>query len=215
MNTGPMWGFYRVCVWIMNFVYLNILWMAFTLLGLVFFGFAPATVSLFAVVRKWIQGYTDVPIFKSFWRNYKKEFFKSNVIGLILSVFGYILYVDFQLVLHSANSTIQQITYLPLLLLILTYTLTLLYVFPVYVHYEVNILQVLKNAFIIMIMRPLNTIMLIAGTAVVYYVLRFVPGLIPFLSMSLWAYVMMWCSNLVFKRIEEKQEQVKSESAAI
>lgn len=47
----------------------------FTLLGLGVFGIMPATAALFAVMRKWIQGQDNVPVLKTFWQEYKGEFF--------------------------------------------------------------------------------------------------------------------------------------------
>lgn len=205
MYTGAIGGFYRISEWIMRFAYLNILWIAFTLLGLIVFGFTPATTSLFAIVRKWVQGKTDIPIFKTFWKNYKKEFFKSNLLGIIFFTFGYILFLDFQLVIESTNSVLQ-LTYIPLIVLIIVYILTLLYIFPVYAHYDVSIIYVLKNAFLIMLMRPLTTIIMIVGTGAVYLLIRFIPGLIPFFTVSLWAYIMMWSSHRVFKKLVQQQQ---------
>lgn len=69
---------YRTSEWIMRLVYLNLLWIAFSLLGIVLFGFFPATAAMFSVVRKWIMGETDVRVFKEFWQTYRKEFWKSN-----------------------------------------------------------------------------------------------------------------------------------------
>lgn len=88
MYTGIMGGFYRISEWIMRFAYVNILWIAFTLIGLVFLGFFPATASLFAVVRKWIQGNNEVPIFSFFWTNYKSSFLKSNILGISIVIIG-------------------------------------------------------------------------------------------------------------------------------
>ncbi|WP_084028990.1 YesL family protein [Bacillus sp. J33] len=62
----------------MRLVYLNLLWIAFSLLGIVLFGFFPATAAMFSVVRKWIMGETDVRVFKEFWQTYRKEFWKAN-----------------------------------------------------------------------------------------------------------------------------------------
>jgi len=214
MDSGPMWGFYRISVWIMNFVYLNLLWIFFTLVGLIVFGFSPATISVFSIVRKWIQGYTDIPIFKTFWKNYRKEFLKSNALGLFLTVIGYVLYLDFQLVLRTSN-TMLQYTFLPLILVILVYLLTLLYVFPIYVQYNLKMIYVLKNALVIMIFRPFTTLTMVASTVIVFALLRYVPELIPFVSVSLWAYVLMWCSNLVFKKIELQQQQQDTKTTSI
>lgn len=205
MYTGFMGGFYKISEWIMKFAYVNILWVAFSLLGLLIFGFFPATVALFAVVRKWVQLQADTPVFKTFWTTYKQEFLKSNLLGIILCIIGYILYLDFALV-RVTPIDLLQLTYFPLLVIVLLYFLTVLYVFPVFVHYDVKTLYVLKNAFLIMIMRPPITIMMVVGTIAVYFLMRTLPGLIPFFAVSILAYVLMWSSNLAFAKIQRLQE---------
>lgn len=66
-----------------NLILLNILWVAFTLLGLVIFGLFPATIALFAVIRKWILENEDTPILQEFIKRYKAEFKMANVIGIL------------------------------------------------------------------------------------------------------------------------------------
>src|SRR5690625_6342583 len=63
-TTGPMGGFYTLANWIMRLAYVNILWIAFSLVGIIILGFFPATIGMFTVIRKWIQGDGDIPIFK-------------------------------------------------------------------------------------------------------------------------------------------------------
>lgn len=206
MFTGTMGGIYRVTEWITKFAILGILWMFFSLLGLILFGLFPATISTFVITRKWVQGYTDIPITKTFWQTYKMEFKKGNIIGFIYYIIGYLLYIDFQLIANISNSALQ-ITSFSLVLISLVLLLTLLYIFPVYVHYEYNIIHVFKNAFLISVLRPLNTLMMIAGTLAVYGLIRLIPGLIPFFAISLLAYINMWCANRVFKKFDQNQQE--------
>src|SRR5690625_362565 len=95
MDTGLFGSIYRGSEWIMRLAYLNILWIAFSLMGLVVFGLFPATVSMFAVTRKWVMGDTEIPIFKTFWASYKTEFKQANIVGYIILVIGFFLYFDF------------------------------------------------------------------------------------------------------------------------
>ncbi len=64
--SGFIDGYYRFAVWVTKFAYLNLLWIAFSLLGLGLFGLFPATAAMFAVVRKWINGEKDIPVFHVF-----------------------------------------------------------------------------------------------------------------------------------------------------
>ena len=91
---GMTGKFFTVCQVISKLAYVNLLWVFFTALGLGVFGFMPATIALFAVTRKWVMGDKDVPVFKTFWKTYRKEFFKSTLFGVVLFVIGYIIYFD-------------------------------------------------------------------------------------------------------------------------
>lgn len=84
---GFMRGFYSISEWVLRFAYVNVLWISFNLLGLIVFGFFPATIAMFTVVRKWVLKETDISVFNTFWFAYKKEFFKGNFLGFIISLF--------------------------------------------------------------------------------------------------------------------------------
>ncbi len=75
-------GYYRICTWIMRMAYVNLLWVAFSLLGLGIFGFFPATAAMFVVIRKWLSSEQDIPVFKTFWNAFKTEFIKINIYTL-------------------------------------------------------------------------------------------------------------------------------------
>ncbi|WP_088102056.1 YesL family protein [Halalkalibacter urbisdiaboli] len=206
MQTGGlMGGFYRISEWIMRLAYINILWVAFTLLGLIVFGFMPATAAMFAIIRKWIMKDEDVPIFKTFWSYYKQDFVKVNLLGLSLAIIGYILYIDLQFLQTAAGSWIG-ILYIPVLVLSLVYYFMLLYIIPVFVHYELKLFQIIKNAFLIMVMNPLANISMIAGLVILYFIMISIPGLIVFFGASTVAFIIMGSAYLAFSKIQKKQE---------
>lgn len=125
--------FMRVCEFISRMAYVNLLWIFFTVLGLGVFGAMPATVSLFAVTRKWVMGEPDVPVFGTFWRTYKREFMKSNFLGIILFAAGYMLYID--LTFLPAGGFFEVVRW-GLIVCGLLFLIILLYIFPIYAQYE-------------------------------------------------------------------------------
>ncbi|MFD1779791.1 YesL family protein [Fredinandcohnia salidurans] len=203
--------FYRWCGAISRLIYLNMLWLLFTIMGLVVVGFVPATVALFAVTRKWIMGDEDIPVFSTFWSVYKKEFLKSNLLGLTLIIAGYILYVD--LVFLPTTSLFFIVVRYALIAICSVYIVILLYIFPIYVHFNGNIKSYLKNAVMYGLSYPLVTFAMVLGIILLYIGFTYVPSLIPFLSVSILAYFIMWLALKVFARIEEKvngKDEVKS-----
>jgi uncharacterized membrane protein YesL len=208
LQNGWTGTIYRTCEWFMRLAYVNILWICFSLFGLILFGFFPATAAMFAVIRKWIMKETEIPVFKSFLAAWKKEFLASNILGFILFTIGYLLYADF-LYLQENTGSLFQLAYYPLLIVFFIYVLVVFYVFPVFVHYDIKIFQVIKNAFFIVMLNPLANIMMIAGALGVYFVMIALPGLIPLFAGSVLTYVLMWCSYHAFIKMQRKHDQNK------
>src|SRR5699024_6342603 len=95
--SGFVAGYYPVAVWITRFAYMNLSWVLYSAVGLLFLGILPATSAMFAVVRKWIDGDTDIPVFETFWDAYRQEFVKINLLGYGVLLVGYLLTVEFQI----------------------------------------------------------------------------------------------------------------------
>lgn len=192
---------YRLADFIMKLAYLNLLAIFYTVIGLFIFGFFPALTALFYIVRKWLTGYSDIPITKNFWFAYKKEFVRSNVIGAILFLSGLLLFINLSIA-EVVNEPIIRFSYYILLLVTILFACMCLYVFPVYVHFNGSMVQMFKNAFLFLFVQPIHTVCMVAGGVIIlYFMLRFVPGLIPFFSMSIFAFIVMFFSLRKFERI--------------
>ncbi|THE12499.1 DUF624 domain-containing protein [Bacillus timonensis] len=192
---------YAATLWISKFAYINLLWLGFSLVGLIVLGFFPATMAMFAVVRKWLMGKTDVPVFHTFWSTYKAEFLKSNGLGLIIVIVGSLVILDLMFV---KNLSVIQI---PIYLFMFLVVLTLLYVFPVFVHYELKIVHIIKNAFLLMLINPLENLVMIVSLVTVFFVVKYIPGLGFFFGGSLTAAIIMSVCIRAFKKMEKKQEK--------
>ncbi|OIJ13888.1 hypothetical protein BKP35_08880 [Anaerobacillus arseniciselenatis] len=190
----------------MRLAYVNILWIAFSFVGLLVLGVFPATIAMFSVVRKWMMNQSDIPIFKTFWQSYKKDFFKGNIIGWIFVAIGYVLYIQNSVIMFSDDPLIQISKYAFFLLVIL-FSLVTLYLFPTYVHYNVSLFQVVKNAFLIMVINPINNIIMILGLVLFYYILLIIPQLLVFFGASVVAYIIMWSCFQSFLNIDKKKKR--------
>ncbi|WP_251028739.1 YesL family protein [Bacillus sp. ISL-18] len=184
----------------------NILWILFTLTGFIVFGIMPATVALFTVVRKWSMKEADIPISRVFFQTYKKEFLHANIVGLIIGVIGFFLLYDFRL-LMAIGGTVQYILSVPLLIIIGLYLITLLYLFPVYVHFDLKFFQYFKSAFYIGTLNLHITILMVAVLLLLSFPFSKFPGFIPFFLVSLMSIVIMFGATIAFKRIEKKQKK--------
>ncbi|MCK0471199.1 YesL family protein [Halalkalibacter sp. APA_J-10(15)] len=195
----------NVLQWFTKLVYLNILAMLFILLGLGLFGFFPALIATFFVMYQWINKKPDVAIFQSFWHAYKTYFITSNVLGYLFGGTGVVLYIDLY-VMNSSQYVILHYLSIPLLVLVFLYSLMLFYVFPTLLYVEdESILNVLKTAFLTMVINPIPTFAMIAGSFGLAYILFMFQALMPIVSVSLFAFVIMMPAHHAFLTIQRKK----------
>jgi uncharacterized membrane protein YesL len=199
MQNGLTGAIYRICDWVARLAFLNLLWIAFTLMGFVLLGIFPSTIAMFSVCRRWVMGGQDVPVFKTFVHSYKTEFRKGNVIGGCLLAITYILWVDYSILHSSANSNLQSFAYLFFLLFVF-YGIFLLFLFPMYVHYELKLRQLIKNTLLLAIASPLTAIVMVTAVLFVYYLSLSISGVVVFFSGSTLALFIMWVSYRVFQK---------------
>ncbi|RCW67010.1 YesL family protein [Saliterribacillus persicus] len=198
--------------WITKVAYLNIIWITMTLLGLGIFGIFPATAAVFVITRKWITGQKDIPILSTFWKYYKEGFLQANVLGFLLVIFSYILYLDF-LFITVADGKYTVVLTIPFLFVGILFLLTALYVFPVYSYYEMKGFKVFKSAFFIMVLNPMPTLIMVLGMLGLIYILWHFQGLALFFSISIMGIIIMMPAEKAFKKVHDKQRQFRQKTA--
>ncbi|WP_226037412.1 YesL family protein [Aquibacillus saliphilus] len=186
---------------ITKMAYINFLWVLFTLLGLGVFGIMPATVSLFTILQKWVKGDKEIPIFKTFWRTFRKELFKSTILGAILVVIGYVLYFD---ITHLPSGGIYTFLKVGLIVFVILYLMVVLYFFPLYVHYNMKKLQYIKYSLLISVAYPQITLIMIVSAGMALYLIYTFPASILFFGISFPAYIIMLLAYQLFKKIDAK-----------
>lgn len=198
-------GFYRISEWITRFLYLNFLWVLFTIAGLGIFGLMPATVAMFTVTRKWVRNDLDVPVFETFWEAYRREFVKSNVFGLLFGVVIYLLVIEF-VILFSHENVIFNIASFGVIAIFILLAIILAYFFPVYVHFNIsNKFDHIKWPFIIGIVHPILTIVMIVGISGVYYMVFVTLRLFLYvIGGSVASYLLMLGASQTFDKYELK-----------
>ena len=196
---------YQVTEWITRFAYLNVLWISFTLIGGVLFGFFPATIAMFAVTRQWLKGNTDKPILQSFWQYYRKDFLKSNLLGIFIVIIAIIIIADI-LYIKANNNEFLTWTYIPLFAFMLLFTMLLFYIFPTFVHYELKVGQVIKNATLIMLINPINTLLIFLCLVPLFFIMKTFPALLFIFGGSSYAFITMWISLQAFSRAQIKND---------
>lgn len=192
--------------WVARFFILQLIWILFSFAGLIIGGIFPATFTMFALCRKWINKQTEVPTFKTFWEVYRKNFLKTNFLGWIIILTGSSLYYYFQLV-KELSGTIGLALFIAVWIVGILYIMTVLFIIPVYVHFDIPMLHVAKYALIIAIAHPFHVLSMAGVITGFCIVVILIPGLFPFFSFSLLAYALMWLANIAFKSMERKKNK--------
>lgn len=186
-------------------VLLNFLWAVFTLLGLIVFGIAPATVALYTQLRRitWKQDESVhlYSLMSSFFRTWKAEVVRANLFAAgfysLLLIWGINLMImpvtegGLQLAMMVSNSLFGAV----LLLL-------LLFWFPVYVHFDLKWSDALKVTAMIPFRNLWATALTVTAVAGFITVLYLFPPLISFVGISGLAWLVMIASKKSFLPVQ-------------
>ncbi|MGP4041459.1 YesL family protein [Gracilibacillus sp. D59] len=206
-KTVNSYGFYRFLEWIMWIMYLNLLWLMMSLVGLVILGIFPATMALVTTMREWCVQKDNIAFNKTFFKAYKHTFIKSNVMGYLLTALGYILFVDYQWIMQ--HSTTFQSLFLVLLIVIgVIFTITILYIFPTFAHFDLTIGQTFKHAIVLGLFSPFVTIGMFVALFLLQYLWRFIPGLLPVVGISFTFYIVTRLAIFAFENFESRQKNM-------
>ncbi|GGP13261.1 YesL family protein [Oceanobacillus neutriphilus] len=203
MGSGWIGFLYRITEWITRLAYVNLLWILFTLMGLVVFGAFPATVSLCTVERQWIKKDTNVSVWMTFWNTYRNEFLKANAVGYIFLIIGLVIYIDMRVFQGSSNILFSYVSYIFLIILIF-YMFVGMFLFPVYVHFELKVLQYFKQTFLVAILNPFAIVSIAVSILITYFIMFYMPPLLIFFGISVLAFITMWLTLRSIDKLQVK-----------
>lgn len=165
---------YRVLEIFTAFLLLNIIWVLLCLLIVPMF---PATAAMFGVVRKWKSEGIDDGLVKPFFQLLKENWKKSIKVGVIWSLLGFILAVDFYL-MNELQFQGKTVMISLLLFCIILYLFTTIYLFPIFVNYELSIKSILKNALFYSLGKIGTTLLTFVTIALILIIVYFFPMLL-------------------------------------
>lgn len=171
------------------------------------FTFFPSTAATFTVARKWVTGDADVPMFKTFFRGYKDNFKQSMLAGAIYSILIVVLIVDYYFFFNSDSGKIVSSIFIGLVVLVIV---SLLNFFSMLVHYHMKTFQLIKNAILITIGKPLRSLSTAVMVGVVVYVsfAKFT-WLLPFFTGSVIATIAYWNFNFIYNKLQQQLDDMK------
>jgi uncharacterized membrane protein YesL len=193
-----------IFMWISRLAFLNMLWIAFSAIGLFLFGFFPATAAMLAICNKWLKAEGEIRIFKEFSTFYKESFWATNRIGYILAAASIILYLNF-LVIREYGSSLVFISAFYLMVFFTMAAAT--HILPLYIYEKSSFIPLAKKAFIISIINLPYSIAILVSQSAIYYWLFTYPASAVFFLGSLLAIIQMWIANRSFIRLEKRAKQ--------
>lgn len=188
--------FYRFLNKIVDFLLLNFLWFLFCLPVITIF---PATAAMFGVVRSWLrkeEPSTTKMFITLFKDNVKHGLILGVVWTLLGSLFMFNVVVGFQM-----DGSIKMVLMPFLLIIIILYFYTSIFIFPIMVNYQLNWLEVIKNSFLFSLGHPLTSLLGIFILTVVIMLTFIIP--ISFLVLSSTAaYFIYYFCGKSFNKVE-------------
>jgi len=195
--------------WIINMTILNLFWFLLTLIGGVLFGWAPATVAIMAAFRHQIRNTDKGQIIKIMWEEYRKNFLKANLIGLIIKISSILLIFYSFTLTHWEGFWMLLFTVIFVIILI-TFIMITLFIFPVYIHYKLVFVDYFKYAFIIGLSYLHFAVIMGVSLVMIFWLFSIFPGILLVFAVSLPAMFITHLSLYIFEKIENKKIQYKN-----
>lgn len=195
--------------WIVTLAYLNLLWIGFSLIGLVFFGIGPATITVYALIRKKLRQGDLAHIFSQFKKEFRKQLNPGNVYFPIVMGVAIFLYIDMRIISVLPESNIIQLVVIPALIIltalaIVAATFTIGY----YVEHDESIFKSFQQGLWLTLISPVSALIIIHALLLQFLILTYIPAFILFFSMSLYAFITEWIMNKAFNRIKTRKKSI-------
>jgi uncharacterized membrane protein YesL len=160
-----------------DFFLLNLMWLVACLPVVTIF---PSTAAMFGVVRDWVRQ-KEGSLTRTFVARFRENFGQSLLIGVVWTVFGVALVLDF-LVANQLSYWPGVVMKAVLVLASSVYAFGSVFLFPVMVHYDTDWKTVIKNSLLLSIGRlPITIVCLVlvvvtAGLSVIFPFLLIITG---------------------------------------
>lgn len=191
--SARAYSFFDTLVWIAG---LNLLWIAFTLLGAGVFGAGPATAAAQILVRGRAAG-DAAPLLRGFAPEYFRNFFRANALALPVMAVAAALALNWNY-FSGARGVFPQAIAAGILVLAVFLAGGACYVFPMYARYQLPLPQYLLMSSRFAVRHLAGTVILLFVSAAAAYAARALPGLVPFFSIGAWLYVTGWLCDRFF-----------------
>lgn len=145
--------------------------------------------------------------FSSFWNNYKVNWGKGNILGILCTGIFLLFYIDFQII-SNLDQTLPIILFLGLFLYFMT---TFFYLLPIFTYYDLRLFEYIKYAFFIGFLRPLHTLGIFLAVFCITLIALLHITLLLFFSVSSLAFVITWIARKAFVSIDNRLRRLNQD----
>lgn len=179
---------------------LNALWLAFTLLGLVFLGFGPATVTACVLTRRRMRG--EPVRLRDFAVTWRGQLLRGTAVVLPVAALVVVLLSNYGL--FSAlgpAATVPRLATLALLVLTLGAGA---YIGPMYAHYDLPLRSYFTTSLRFALARPASTVVLLLILVALAFATVALPVLLMTVSIGAWLHTSTWLCVRFFDENENR-----------
>jgi uncharacterized membrane protein YesL len=173
---------------LVQLAYLNLLWIAFSLLGLGVAGIFPATAAAAGVIKRQLVSGEPVSTFTAFRSIYREQFLRANALGWIHTAIGTVLVVDVLFLQIGAADVPLVLRFIAGIVLWL-YVVYLFVLLPTYVTGVYESRGIVRRTISTIVQRPLSVLGALGASTFAIIVLGMLPALIPIIAVSLLLYI--------------------------
>lgn len=191
--SARAYSFFDTLLWI---ACLNMLWLAFTVLGLGVLGAGPATAAAQILVRKRAKG-EAARLLPAFAHEYVRNFVRGNALALPIMGVAVALAMNWNYFSGSADF-LSQLAAAATFVGAIFVAGAVCYLFPMFARYDLPLNQYLVMSSRFALRHLAGTVILLFVSAAVAYASGAVPGLIPFFSIGAWLFLTGWLCDRFF-----------------
>jgi uncharacterized membrane protein YesL len=166
---------------------------------------------MFTVARKWVTGETDVKLFSTFFKGYKQNYVQSMIGGIFYTLLAVIMYVDLKVYMTQLKGF--QFVGIVMVALLVILLVSMFNFFSMVVHYHMKTFQLLKNAVLLTVIRPIRSVTTVLGAGILGYFSLKYPFLLVFFTGSVIAAFAFYNFHLIYLKMQTQLEKEALEKA--
>ncbi|OJF94729.1 YesL family protein [Alkalibacterium sp. 20] len=205
-NVGSLDMIMKALDWLVTLAYLNLLWLGFSLLGLIVFGIGPATFAVHSIVKKKLKQGDLSHVFTKFKNEFKKYSKDGNIYFGLVTAASLFIYVDIRVIQALPQNSFIQMAVLPALIILSALVLIVAtFTIGIYLEFNHSLQKSIKDGFWLALISPVAALVMVHAFLVGFLIYAYVPALMLFYSLSFYAFITQWVMSKTFKRIKKKK----------